>query len=176
MKSAFDRALAETLGFEGGWSNVPGDRGGATNYGVTQRTYDAWRRTNGQEKQSVELITDDEVRAIYLADYWLPCRCDDLPEPLALATFDMAVHSGVWNAKINLQRALGVKPDGVIGPVTIASAAQSDVRAMVLRFLKKRAAFIQEVLYAHPSDVRFIEGWINRLLDQAWRAAAGSAA
>jgi lysozyme family protein len=171
VKSTFDRALAQTLGFEGGWSNHPGDRGGATHYGVTQRAYDAWRVTTGQERRSVEQITDAEVQALYLADYWLPCRCDDLPEPLALATFDMAVNSGVWNAKINLQRALGVKADGVIGPVTLASAAASD-SSVLLRFLKKRAAFIQDVLYAHPSDVQFIEGWINRLLDQAWRGGA----
>jgi lysozyme family protein len=122
--SAFDKALAQTLGFEGGWSNVPGDRGGATNYGITQRTYDAWRVTTGQPAQSVDLIADEEVRAIYLADYWTPCRCEDLPELLALAVFDMAVNSGVNNARFTLQKALGVKPDGVIGPVTIETAAQ----------------------------------------------------
>lgn len=170
--TAFDRALRQTLGFEGGWSNHSGDRGGATHYGVTQAAYDAWRTTTGQPRRPVELISDDEVRAVYRDDYWAPCRCDELPEPLARAVFDMAVNSGAWNAKIALQRALGVKADGVVGPVTLASAAASDVKAMVLRFLKKRAAYIQDVIYAQPADVQFLEGWINRLLDQAFEGGA----
>jgi hypothetical protein len=35
-----------------------------------------------------------------------------------------------------------------------------------MRFLKKRAAFIADVIEAHPADVKFLAGWINRLLDQ----------
>jgi hypothetical protein len=35
--------------------------------------------------------------------------------------------------------------------------------------LKRRGAFIQEILYTRPSQVAFLEGWFNRLLDQAWR-------
>lgn len=166
--SAFDRALKQTLGFEGGWSNDPDDRGGRTNYGITQKTYDAWRTTTGQTPAYVEAITDEEVRAIYLADYWMPCRCDELPELLALAVFDFAVHSGALNAKLNLQRALGVRADGHIGPVTIASAAATDPRAATLRLLKKRAAFLQECVESRPANVKFLEGWINRLLDQAF--------
>lgn len=168
--SAFDRALAQTLGFEGGWANAPGDRGGHTNYGVTQRAYDAWRITTGQAKRGVEYITEDEVRALYLADYWMPCRCEDLPEPLALAVFDMAVNSGVMNAKHTLQSALGVKVDGILGVVTIATAAATDARSAVLRFLRKRAGYIQDVIIAHPSDVAFLEGWVVRLIDQAAEA------
>lgn len=165
--TAFDTALERTLGFEGGYAHVKGDRGGPTNYGVTQKAYDGWRVTTGQPKRSVNEITDAEVQALYLADYWLPCRCDELPDPLARAVFDMAVNSGVWNARETLQRAVGVKVDGHIGPVTLAAAkAKPDA---VLRFLKARAAFIQEVIYTHPGDVMFLEGWINRLLDQAWR-------
>lgn len=166
MTPAFLRALEKTLGFEGGYANVPGDRGGATNYGVTQKTYDAWRRTTGQTLQQVELIGDNEVRAIYQDNYWNPCHCDDLPEPLAHVVFDMAVNSGVFNAVLTLQRALGVRVDGLIGAVTLESAAQTDPKAAAMRFLKKRGGFIQDVIEAHPEQVKFLEGWIARLLDQ----------
>lgn len=169
--NAFDKALAQTLGFEGGWSNALGDRGGPTNYGITQRTYDAWRVTTGQPGRTVELITDEEVKAIYFADYWTPCRCEEMPEALALAVFDMAVNSGVYNATLTLQRTLGVKPDGVIGPVTLKAAEQTEPAAAVLRFLKKRGAFLQDVIDAHPGDVRFLGGWISRLLDQVPKGA-----
>ena len=39
----FERALTFVLRWEGGYVDHPADPGGATNYGVTQRTYDAWR-------------------------------------------------------------------------------------------------------------------------------------
>jgi lysozyme family protein len=163
----FLKALEKTLGFEGGYVNHPLDRGGATHYGITQKTYDAWRRTTGKPLQDVALISDLEVKAIYWSDYWTPCHCSELPEDLACVVFDMAVNSGPWNAKLTLQRALMVRADGVIGPMTV-KAAHATPNA-VLRFLKRRGAFIQEILITRPSQVAFLEGWINRLLDQAWR-------
>lgn len=169
LSSAFEQALAFVLGIEGGFANVAGDRGGLTNHGVTQRTYDAWRTTTGQSKQSVELITDEEIHAIYLADYWHPCNCDSLPPMLALAVFDMAVNSGPYNAKLTLQRAVHVQTDGVIGPATIAAAERT--ADAVLEFLRARAGFIAEVIEAHPEQVKFLHGWSNRLLELCWRAA-----
>lgn len=165
----FDRALERTLGFEGGATNHPLDRGGPTNQGITQRTYDAWRITSGRPKRSVDLMEMDELYAIYRDNYWIPASCEYLPEELACAVFDMAVHSGPWNAKLTLQRAVMVRADGVIGPVTLAAVkATPDV---VLRFLKKRGGYLQEVISVAPNQVAFLEGWIARLLDQAWRGA-----
>ena len=161
---AFLRALAFTTSpeIEGGYSNHPQDRGGPTNHGITQRTYDNWRTTTGKEKRMVDLIDDYEVSAIYHDDYWVPCNCEQLPEPLSIAVFDMAVNSGTWNAKLTLQRALNVKADGIIGPVTLRAAKATP--NVTLRFLEKRGAFIQEILYARPGQVAFLEGWIKRLL------------
>lgn len=166
--TTFDTALERTLGFEGGIESNPLDRGGRTNYGITQPSYDAWRTTTGQPKRPVDLITDVEVRAVYLADYWMPCRCDEMPDALATAVFDMAVNSGVWNAKLALQRALGVKADGIVGPATLSAIkATPDI---VLRFLKQRAGLITEIVIDRPGQAAFLHGWINRLLDQAWRS------
>lgn len=166
MSSAFERALARTLDFEGGHVHHPKDRGGPTNRGVTQRAYDNWRVTTGQPKRSVDLITWDELSAIYLDNYWKPTGCPELPEPLAMAVFDMAVNSGPWNAKVTLQDALNVAQDGVVGPMTLLAAKSTP--DSVLRFLKKRGAFIQEIVAHDPSQAVFLEGWINRLLEQAW--------
>ena len=39
----FDRCVAVTLAQEGGFVEAANDRGGATNFGITQRTLEAWR-------------------------------------------------------------------------------------------------------------------------------------
>lgn len=169
MSPAFDRALAVTLGEEGGLVDNPLDRGGATNRGITQRTYDAYRSTHGLAKRSVALLEDAELRVIYHDDYWQAINGDALPEPVAAAVFDMAVSSGTWNAKIALQRAARTRTDGVIGPTTLLAVKSTP--EIVLRFLKQRAALIQEIVATRPSQVAFLEGWINRLLDQAWKGA-----
>lgn len=172
----FERALAQTLGFEGGASAATGDNAGKglppgtvhTYRGITQRLYDAWRRKHGQPVRHVTMIEDWEITRIAREEFWDPCRCSELPGPLAIAVFDMAFHSSPRDARIALQKALRVKGDGVIGLVTMA-AARAAGPDVVLAFLKARADEVQQILINDPSQVVNLEGWISRMLDQAWR-------
>lgn len=96
---AFIAALDHVLKYEGGWADHPLDPGGATNFGVTQATYDAWRRGRGEPTRSVRDITRAEVETIYHDNYWLRAGCQDIAPPaLALCVFDAAVNSGVGAA------------------------------------------------------------------------------
>lgn len=160
---SFDKALAFTLGIEGGYSNRRSDRGGPTFRGVTQRAYDSWRTRHQLATQPVDLMTDDELRALYFEDYWTPCRCEEMTPSLGAAVFDMAVNSGATNAAVALQQAVSVAQDGRIGPETLAAAAvAADV---VLKFLKARGALYRDDVASHPGDVDNLHGWISRLLD-----------
>ncbi len=95
----FETALQQILKWEGGFADHPADPGGATNYGVTQATYDAYRRKAGLPTRSVRDIERSEVEAIYREAYWLRAGCDDISPPaLALCVFDAAVNSGVGAA------------------------------------------------------------------------------
>lgn len=165
--SAFDIALERTLGFEGGTSDSPIDRGGFTHRGITQGLYDRWRRKHGLKLQGVIFITDDEIRAVATDFFWNPCRCDELPDVLAVAVFDMAFNSGESDAIEALQKACGAHVDGEIGPQTIAAAHRADSDAL-LRFLMARGAHIQDTIADDPPQLGNLEGWINRLLTQAW--------
>lgn len=166
----FDRALAKTLAYEGNVSDHAADRGGLTKWGVTQGAYDRWRVKTGQAPRPVTEMTEAEMRAVYLDDYWMPAGCDQLPDELAEAVFDMAVNSGATRAVRTLQRVLGVTVDGVPGPETF-SAAHEAGPMVALHFLKARAALYRDIVRDDPSQVVFLAGWINRLLDQAWRRA-----
>ncbi|MEM0444201.1 MAG: glycosyl hydrolase 108 family protein [Candidatus Caldarchaeum sp.] len=91
----FDKALSFTLKWEGGYSNHPSDPGGATNMGITQSTYDAWRNSKGLPKQDVKNLTRDEAARIYRERYWDPLKVDNANPALALIAFDSAVNHGV---------------------------------------------------------------------------------
>ena len=44
----FDQLVDRVLEREGGYVNHPDDRGGPTNYGITQRVYSDWLASKGQ--------------------------------------------------------------------------------------------------------------------------------
>ena len=106
---------------EGGYTDDPSDHGGATNKGITQREYAEWLRLNHLPKRKVADILNVDVREIYWSEYWLAGRCDRMPWPLCLAHFDACVNVGVGQAAKFLQRALGCKDDGAIGPRMLAA-------------------------------------------------------
>ena len=95
----FERCLAITLKWEGGYSNHPDDPGGPTMRGIIQREYDAWRKKRGMRLRPVRQIDEDEVQAIYRNEYWDAMGCEELPAGFDLCVFDAAVNSGVGRAR-----------------------------------------------------------------------------
>lgn len=145
------------LGAEGGYANHADDPGGATNYGVTQKTYDAHRRAWRLPPRDVRLITGDEVHRIY-GSYWRAAACPALAdaglERLALVVYDWSINAGQARARNYLQAVLAelVEPmpvDGIVGPrtrraiATLGDRAAADPvaeAAVVSRYLRLRAA------------------------------------
>ena len=172
--SAFQAALPFVLRWEGGYVHHPDDPGGATNQGVTQRVYDAWRAGEGLGKRSVRLVEDDEVRAIYETGYWLPPRCDALRSSLDLVQFDTAVNMGVGRAVRFLQASVGCPVDGQFGSVTQGAAAECDLASTITAYCNAREEYYRTLVQKRPNLGVFLKGWLNRL--EALRAEAGLAA
>jgi len=169
MISRFDQCLTRVLGHEGGYSNHKADRGGATNQGITQAVYDDWRIGRGFPRQPVSGISGDEVRAIYLAMYWLLGKCDQLPAPLDYIHFDGCVNHGVGQAARFLQRALGVPDDGAIGPVTLAAVCEGDRAGrtddICSNILDQRETFYIRLTEKDEKQKVFLKGWMHRITD-----------
>ena len=155
----FIEALQFTLLWEGGFSNVKGDKGGPTYKGVTQETCNQWCKATGQHYRTCSSLLQTDIEAIYHDLYWLKAGCEKLPWPLALAVFDCAVHSGPSRSIKLLQRACSVKEDGVLGPFTLAIAAKVDPLAVVAA----RRLFLEYLIQKDPSQEKFRKGWMNRL-------------
>lgn len=161
MKNTYPKALKEVLKHEGGYVNHPADPGGATNKGVTQATYDAYRRSKGLiTRKTVKLISDEEVADIYKSRYWDAVKGDALPAGVDYAVFDYGVNSGPTKAAKGLQKALGLTQDGIIGPRTLA-AAQEDPESVIKKLCADRLAFLKR-LKTWPT---FGKGWERRVRD-----------
>jgi len=137
---SFDIALKYTLQFEGGYCNVPGDKGGETNKGITKAVYDDYRKKNSLPIQSVKNISDKEVHDIYYKQYWLAAGCDKLSDKLAIVVFDFSVNSGTSRAKRYL--TLTQDPN---------------------KYLDLRAGFFKKIVQNNPSQKKFLKGWLNRV-------------
>lgn len=157
MRSTYTSTMRQIRQFEGGYVNHPRDPGGATNYGITQATYDEYRKNKA--KRDVRLITEAEVDEIYRTRYADKIRYDDLPAGVDFATLDAAVNSGVSRGSKWLQLALGVTSDGVIGAGTVAAAAKADAIKTIKAIYAKRSGF----LHSLKTFGTFGKGWMTRL-------------
>ena len=160
----FREALAIVLQHEGGYVDHPDDPGGATNKGVTQAVYDAWRRSRGEAPRPVRQITDGEVEAIYRTNYWERGRCDGMPWPVSLVHFDGCVNHGTAGAARVLQRALGVTVDGVTGPVTLGAVGNHQPIPLAETILWERLGYYERICAGRPASRTFLLGWIRRIL------------
>lgn len=152
----FDQAFDTLLKHEGGFVDHPDDPGGATRFGVTE----AVAREVGYRGDMRDLPLDLAKR-IYRERYWNAVRAEQLPAQVRYAVFDAAVNSGVGQAARWLQRAVGVRDDGVIGPQTLAAVAEHNPEALTRRFLSQRLRFMSG-LANWPA---FGRGWARRIAD-----------
>lgn len=85
-------------------------------------------------------------------------------DALADALIDYAVHAGEGRAIRSLQSAIGVRPDGVIGPMTRAAIEHMDRRTTAQKLIADRLAHMGVLITAHPEQYsRFAKGWMARV-------------
>ena len=160
MQANFKSSLAAVLVHEGGYVNHPRDPGGATNKGITHRTYAAYLARNKMQLIDVKYITDAEVASIYRDQYWSKVMGDDLPSGVDYAVFDFAVNSGPARAAKFLQRIVGVTADGVIGLQTVKAVAAMDAGEIVATLCANRLAWLKRLKHWDA----FGRGWERRVL------------
>ncbi len=167
MTDSFGDCLDYILLAEGGYSNRKADRGGPTNYGVTQHNYDAWLLKHRHPVRHVKYIEMWEVRSIYDEGYWEPVKCRLLGSPMDLVMFDSAIQHGPGRAAMMLQEAVGTTQDGKIGPKTLTALTTSEKRIgrreTIQAFMKIREAFYAQIIANDPTQEENKRGWANRV-------------
>lgn len=157
------KALPLVHVFEGGYSNHPSDRGGATYKGIIQRVYDKYRKDKKLPANDVRDISEEEIADIYYTRYWIRAKCHLMPSnKIAIAVFDTAVNMGPKRAAKFLQRASGAVADGIIGPLTLEALGKTDPDLLCRDFFELREGFYRRLAKRPGQDV-FLSGWLRRL-------------
>lgn len=150
----FDEAFDILLGHEGAYSNHPSDPGGETMWGITVQVARANFYTG-----EMRHLPRETAKAIYRKRYWDAVKADQLPLPVRYSVFDAAVNSGAVQAAKWLQRALGVRDDGVIGPITLKAAHKADGLKLAIAVNVERLEFMTGLAtWGH-----FSRGWARRI-------------
>ena len=164
-KGSFDQLMGFSLPAEGGFANrsKKADPGGRTNMGVTQRTYNAWLKMNGEEPRDVKNITREEVEQIYKRLYWDKIKGDKLPEDLATVLGDYAIHASPKKAVQKLQQVIGVTPTGNMGPVTLKTVQQKVRTPQEDEMLALKINELRGQILEGKPHAKYNPGWQPRL-------------
>jgi|TARA_R100000656_G_scaffold109441_3_gene81471 lysozyme family protein len=157
MKENFEKSLSILLKHEGGFVDHPKDPGGATNKGITKKTYEQFLGRDVTVEE-IKNIPDEDVELIYKTLYWDVVKCDKLPAGVDFAVFDWCVNGGPSRAAKTLQKALNVDVDGAIGPNTLSTATSADSTQTIELFTKEREDFYRGL----KTFDTFGKGWIRR--------------
>ena len=150
----FDDAFDRLLGHEGTYSDNPDDPGGATMYGITQRT----ARLNGYIGLMWALPIE-KAKDIARREYWDAVNADQLPDALRFDVFDAAYNSGPGQAIKWLQRAVYVDVDGKFGPATLMGVQTYNPGSIAARFNGHRLDMMNDL----RNWASFGRGWAQRI-------------
>ncbi len=134
-----DRLIDDLIRREGGFVDDPADLGGATKFGITQKTLAAHRGVV-VTKDDVRGLSEAEARKIYWDNYVRPFQAYEGDAALYGLLVDSAVQHGVSRAK--------------------GWVAQGADYAAVLRL---RIEFYGDIITRRPENSKFALGWMRRI-------------
>ena len=155
------------LSWEGGYCKIKGDRGGATNKGVTLGTWRKYgydKNNDGRidEKDVMMITVDDAVEKIMRSVFWNAWKADSInSQAIANLLVDWLWGSGSYGIRIP-QRVLGVKIDGIVGNKTLAAINNyPDQKELFVKLWHEREDFFKRI--GVKEQKKFLNGWLNRL-------------
>lgn len=151
-----------------GWADDPDDLGGQTMVGVTMATYEEYCRRKGYPKPTTGRLMDlsyNDWKSILKMLYWNRWNADEIrSQSIAEIVCDFVWASGVHGIKVP-QDLVGVIPDGIVGPKTLAAVNSRNPRELFDQIKIARFDFIEDICRKRPANNKFKRGWMNRIND-----------
>jgi len=153
------RIIARTIGHEGNYVNHPNDKGGETKYGISKRSY---------PNVDIKNLTEEEAYAIYERDFYNAVGLNRIASPrIRWKVFDIGVNCYPKTAVKMLQRAVGVTPDGLLGPMTAHMVSLWEPSQVLERLVEEQKAHYGNIILRDPTQKVFFRGWMKRA-DDTW--------
>ena len=150
--------------WEGGYADVDGDRGGATNRGITLATFKSYYGANKTAKD-LKNMSNTQWLYIFKNGFYDKIKCSKVKnENIQLIWCDWFWGSRVWAIK-KVQQLLHLNDDGIVGDKTINAINNQNPKTLFLQIKAERAEFYNNIVKNHPEQKKFLKGWINRLND-----------
>lgn len=158
MATTTEQIITDIIKREGPATNDPEDRGGRTQYGIAE--------ASNPEAWADDKVTEDEAREIYTRKYIRWPKFDKIEDfHLRAQLVDFGVTSGPMIAIMKLQEIVGATVDGVIGPQTLAAVKLQHPESVSTRLVASRIRMICRLVKKNPSDLKYLNGWVNRALE-----------
>jgi lysozyme family protein len=170
-----DQYIDELIRKEGGYVNHPNDRGGPTNWGITEQVARAWGY-----RGDMKTLPRQTAVEIYKSRYWVQPKFDQvnrLSPAIAEELLDTGVNMGPGVASRFLQRALNtlnvqesrfpdISVDGAIGQMTLNALDTflkwrgKDAETVMLRMLNaQQSVRYMEIAERDKKQESFQFGW-----------------
>ena len=166
----FDEAFKRLIGHEGGYSTDRRDPGNWTGGRVGVGTLKGTKfglAANTYPNLDIKNLTLAQAKAIYKKDWWDKLGADGMHSAIVFQLWDFAINAGKSRAIKELQQAVGVPADGIIGPQTLAAVNAHDLNDVILSLTAERLKF-----YTSLSTFKtYGKGWTNRVADNLKYAA-----
>ena len=148
--------------WEGGYSDNPNDRGGATNSGVTLAVYQSVYGKS-KTKNDLKRMTNDQWNYIFTKLYWNKWKADEINnQSIANILVDWVWMSGLGTIK-KIQSLFGLTSDGIVGNKTISYINSHNQEEVFNKIWNRRKSFYESLVKNNPSQKVFLKGWMNRL-------------
>ncbi len=166
----FNYAINVVLQHEGGETNNPNDKGGLTNFGITQQFIIDNDITKPECARSyISMLTKQKAITLYKHYIWDKFHYG-LIAPLEIATkvFDMTVNMGDKESHMLLQRSINTMSheqllvDGIMGVKTFSAANLLPPSYLHEELRQQQKQFYENVVKRNPQDNEFLEGWLKR--------------
>lgn len=165
--ASIDILIPFILEWEGGYVHHKNDKGGATNRGVTLKTWEEYCKKTGKLASLTTLrkMTQAEWHDIFKEHSWDLWKADRIySQRVANILVDWSWMSGAKTVK-KVQKILGVTADGIVGAITLAAINGHSEDALFGQIKELRKKFYYGIVKQDPTQQTFLKGWIRRLED-----------
>lgn len=169
----FPEAYAVVLKHEGGYTNDPVDKGGATAYGVSLAFMKAQNididGDGDVDVDDVKALKNNHAENIYRTFFWNKNRYNEIDnKAVAIKLFDTAVNTGASRCHKILRNTLNkiivgkVDVNGIMDDEVMEIINIIEPKMLLEEFRNQQAAFYQALVVKTPKYKKYINGWLQR--------------